>query len=245
MQTPEASLEALAKLRATIPKVYIPTTGPDDWQRFLADSAKQWRTGFSAKTLAYCWECANGGLPNEIASMLRPYGGEVELLLAIPEYRVALPGASRGESQSDIFALARAGHRTFAITVEGKVNEPFSETVGDWLQTASDGQRERLAFMCDLLGLTLPLPDHIHYKLLHRTASAVVEARRFKTDAAAMIVHSFSRERMRFGDFAQFASLFDTPKEITVADRLVAVRANARPPLYLGWACGDCRFLSA
>jgi hypothetical protein len=59
-----------------------------------------------------------------------------------------------------------------------------------------------------------------------------------------MIVHSFSRERMRFGDFAQFASLFDTAKEVTVADRLVAVRANARRPLYLGWACGDCRFLS-
>ncbi len=245
MQTPESSLEALAKLRATIPKVYIPTTGPDDWQRFLADPAKQWRTGFSAKTLAYCWECANGGLPNEIASMLRPHGGEVELLLAIPEYRVALPGASRGESQSDIFALARAGHRTFAITVEGKVNEPFSETVGDWLQTASDGKRERLAFICDLLGLTLPLPDHIHYQLLHRTASAVIEVRRFKTDAAAMIVHSFSRERMGFGDFAQFASLFDTAKEVTVVDRLAAVRANARPPLYLGWACGDCRFLSA
>lgn len=170
----------------------------------------------------------------------------MELLLAIPEYSVALPGASRGESQSDIFALARAGHRTFAITVEGRVNEPFSETVGDWLQTASDGKRgERLAFICDLLGLTLPLPDHIHYQLLHRTASAVIEARRFKTDAAAMIVHSFSRERMRFGDFAQFASLFDTAKEVTVVDRLVAVRANARPPLYLGWACGDCRFLSA
>ena len=245
MQAPESSLEALAKLRATIPKVYIPTTGPDDWQRFLADPAEQWRTGFSAKTLAYCWECANGGLPNEIASMLRPHGGEVELLLAIPEYRAALPGASRGESQSDIFALARAGHRTFAITVEGKVNEPFSETVGDWLQSASDEKRERLAFICDVLGLTLPLPNHIHYRLLHCTASAVIEARRFKTDAAAMIVHSFSRERMMFGDFAQFASLFETAKEVTVVNRLLAVRASARPPLYLGWACGDCRFLSA
>ena len=68
-----------------------------------------------------------------------------------------------------IFALARAGHRTFAITVEGKVNEPFSETVGDWLQTTSTGKRERLAFICDLLDLTFPLPDHIHHQLLHRT----------------------------------------------------------------------------
>jgi hypothetical protein len=59
MQTPESSLRHLTKLRATIPKVYIPTTGPDDWQRFLADPAKQWGTGFSAKTLAYCWEISH------------------------------------------------------------------------------------------------------------------------------------------------------------------------------------------
>lgn len=58
MHTPESSLGAIAKVRATMPKLFIPTTGPDDWQRFPADPAKQWRTGFSAKTLAYCWECA-------------------------------------------------------------------------------------------------------------------------------------------------------------------------------------------
>ena len=32
-----------------------------------------------------------------------------------------------------------------------------------WLQNASDGKRERLAFICDLLGLELPLPDAIRY----------------------------------------------------------------------------------
>ncbi|MBI3670023.1 MAG: hypothetical protein HY237_09625 [Acidobacteria bacterium] len=222
-------------------KVYIPTAGPADWQRFLADPTKQWRTGFSAKTLAHCWESANG-LPNEIASMLQPHGGDVELLLAIPEYKVPLPGASRGESQNDVFALARAGDLTFAIMVEGKVREPFGETLCDWLQNASDGKRKRLAFICDLLGLTLPPPDHIHYQLLHRTASAVIEARRFKTDAAAMIVHSFSPERIWFEALVQFASLFDVAM---VANELIAVRPNARPPLYIGWACGDCNFLTA
>jgi hypothetical protein len=222
-------------------KVYIPTTGPADWQRFLADPIKQWRTGFSAKTLAHCWDSANG-LPNEIASMLRPHGVDVDLLLALPEYKVPLPGSSRGESQNDIFALARAGDRTFAIMVEGKVREPFGETLRDWLQNASDGKRERLAFISDLLGLTLPLPGHIYYQLLHRTASAVIEARRFKTDAAAMIVHSFSQEKIWFEAFVQFASLFHVAM---VANELMAVRPNAQPPLYIGWACGDCSFLTA
>lgn len=144
-------------------KIYIPTVDPRDWQRFLADPVMQWRTGFSAKTLAHCWEDAEG-LPSEIASMLQTRNGDVELLLAIPEYKVALPGSSLGASQNDVFALARSGDLTFAIMIEGKVREPFGETLGDWLQNASAGKRERLSFICDLLGLTLPVPDYIHYQ---------------------------------------------------------------------------------
>jgi len=227
-------------------KVYIPSNGAEDWKRLLADPDKQWRPGYSAKTLADRWERANkepkgNGLPGEIASMLRPHGDAPELLLAIPEHKVPLPGASRGESQSDVFALARAGGRTFAITIEGKVNEPFGETLGDWLQNASDGKRERLAFICDLLGLGSAPPDHIRYQLLHRTASAVIEAGRFKTDAAAMIVHSFSQERRWFEDFKNFGALFGSN---IAADELTPVRPNARPPLYIGWACGDSISLS-
>ena len=50
-------------------KVYVPSRGPDDWQRFLADPEKQWRRGFSARTAAYSWESANG-LPPEIEACL-------------------------------------------------------------------------------------------------------------------------------------------------------------------------------
>src|SRR5271169_1328398 len=126
-------------------KIYVPTKSPDDWQRFLAEPDKQWKTGFSAKTLAHCWQHADG-LPREIASMLRAHGDPVELLLALPEHKVPLPGSSLGASQNDVFALARVGDLTFTIMVEGKVREPFGETLGDWLRNASDGKRERLAF---------------------------------------------------------------------------------------------------
>src|ERR1700722_2731910 len=226
-------------------KVYVPTKGPNDWQCFLAEPDKQWKTGFSAKTLAYCWEAADEttkGLPPEIASMLRPHDGDAELLLAIPEHKVRLPGASRGESQNDVFALARAGNVIFAIGVEGKVNEPFGEPLGDWLKNASVGKHERLEYICNLLPISLPLPERVYYRLLHRTASAVIEAQRFKTDAAAMIVHSFSADKKWFKEFAQFASLFNVD---IAANELVAVRPNGNPPLYIGWACGDCRFLKA
>lgn len=225
-------------------KILMPSPGPDAWKQFLADPEKQWRTGYSARTLAHCWEAANG-LPNEIARLFTSsssFGGvEPELLLAIPEHKVPLPGGRR-ESQNDVFALVRAGNYTISVAVEGKVDEPFGPTVGDWLANASDGKRERMAFLRATLGLTEPIPDDIHYQLLHRTASAVIEAERFKTDAAAMVVHSFSPTRMWFDSFAKFVGLYGHQIE---AGEFVEAALPSGPPLFLGWACGDLGFLNA
>ncbi len=221
-------------------KIYLPSKGPEGWQSFLAEPEKHWRTGYSAKTLAHCWESSDGWLPPEIASLLKPHGA-VELLLAIPEHKVRLRGSSPGASQNDVFALVRVGISTFAITIEGKVNEPFGEQVGDWLHSASDRKRERLQYLCDVLGLRQPLPDDVHYQLLHRTASAVIEAQRFKTDAAAMIVHSFSPDKMWFDAFERFASLFGAKAS---PNELIAVRPDSTPPIFIGWATGDPKFLT-
>lgn len=222
-------------------EIYVPSIGPDDWKCHLADPDKQWKRGYSARTLAYCWEEANG-FPPEIAALFESFGHKSELLLAIPEHKVPLPGASRGESQNDLFALARIGDMTFAITVEGKVNESFGVPLHAWLQDASEGKKVRLDYICKKLGLATLPSGEIYYQLLHRAASAVIEAERFKTDSAAMIVHSFSPERLWYPEFARFASLFDTE---VAPDHLVAVRPTGRPPLYIGWACGDLHFLDA
>ncbi len=173
--------------------------------------------------------------------MLQTIGDAPELLLSIPEHKVPLPGAQRGESQNDLFALVRAGSNTVAVAIEGKVNEPFDQPLGKWLVNASPGKLQRLAYLCDLLGLAQPLPLDLHYQLLHRTASAVIEARRFKTDEAAMIVHSFSPERLWFDAFAHFVALFGVA---AVPDKLVAIRPTGTPPLYVGWASGDRAFLT-
>ncbi|MER8832878.1 hypothetical protein [Mesorhizobium sp. M0909] len=216
-------------------KIYLPSQGAEEWRRLLADPAKHWREGYSAMCLAKCWENAIG-LPPEIARLLTSVGPSAELLVALPEHKVPLPGSNRGDSQNDLFALARAGDHTVAVTIEGKVDEPFDQPLGLWLANASNGKRKRLAFICDLLGLTQPLPERIRYQLLHRTASAVIEARRFKTDAAAMIVHSFSSTRRWFEDYAAFVALFAATAE---PDQLVCVRPEGAPPLYVGWASGE------
>lgn len=223
-------------------RIYLPSPGPDAWKQFLAEPDKQWRKGYSARTLAHAWEAADG-LPPEIAELFAGSAGfrgkEPELLLAIPERKVALPGGQR-ESQNDVFALVRVGDRTVSVAVEGKVNEPFGPTVGDWLRDASRGKQERMAFLCSSLGISDPPPADIQYQLLHRTASAVIEAGRFKADAAAMIVHSFSPERMWFDAFERFVGLYGRTAD---PGGLVEVTLPIGKPLFLGWACGDQRFL--
>jgi hypothetical protein len=225
-------------------KIFLPSAGPSDWQQLLADPDKQWKTGYSARSIAHCWESAEG-LPHEVAHLFILSSDfeyrQPELLLAIPEYKVPLPGGSR-ESQNDVFALVRCADRTVAMTVEGKVNEPFGPTLAEWMANPSEGKRTRLAYLQDLLGLPRDLPDGLHYQLLHRTASAVIEAQRFKTDCAAMIVHSFSQERMWFDAYAQFVSALRVPK---TTGELTAVQLPDGIRLYLGWATGDSRFLEA
>lgn len=216
-------------------KILIPTVGPNDWQRFLADPEKQWKRGYSAMATALSWEAANG-LPPEIADLL---GGAPELLLAIPEHKVALPGGRR-ESQCDVFALVRISDETIAIAIEAKVNEPFGPTIGEWMVNASKGKVERMRFICDLLGLNALPPEELRYQLFHRTAAAVLEAKRFKTDRAAMVVQSFSQEHRWFEDFAAFAAMFGLQAK---KGQSLNYDLPSGMPLTLGWVVGSEAFL--
>jgi len=216
-------------------KIFIPSTGPEDWQRFLADPDKQWKRGYSAMAAALSWEAANG-VPAEISKLL---GGSVELLLAIPEHKVALPGGNR-KSQCDVFALVRVADETMAIAVEAKVNEPFGPTVSQWMENAGKGKIERMGFICDLLGLSAPPPGNLRYQLFHRTAAAVIEANRFKTDKAAMIIQSFSQEHRWIEDFQAFVDLFELKIEPGQAQTSILPSGI---PLTLGWAVGSAMFL--
>ncbi len=169
------------------------------------------------------------------------FGGETpKLLLAVPEYKVPIPGGTR-DSQNDLFALVTCAGQTVSMTVEGKVDERFGPTVAKWLTNPTKGKSVRLAFLQKLLGLPENLPGDVYYQLLHRTASAVIEAGRFKTDAAAMIVHSFSPERMWFDAYAHFLELLGIPE---TSGEMASIRLPNGLPLYLGWACGDKKFLS-
>lgn len=217
-------------------KILIPTKNAEDWKQLLADPQKHWRIGYSAYATAWSWECANG-LPKEIAELL---GNNAELLLAIPEHKVALPGGSR-ESQCDVFALLRTGEKTLSLSVEGKVNEAFGPTIGEWMSTPTKGKIVRLTAICEMLGVNYPPKPELRYQLFHRTAAAVLEAQRFGTDNAAMVVHSFSQEHRWFSDFVAFCALFGI-KPVRGKSHSVSLPDGRK--LILGWATGEQRFLS-
>jgi sigma54-dependent transcription regulator len=217
----------------------IPTRSPDDWRSLLADPDKHWRDGYSAKSLAFAWESA-GGFPPEVRAALEatPEFASTELLLGIPEHQVMLPGGSR-PSQSDLWVLGRTVDGLVSMTIEGKVSEPFGPTIEEWLVDASPGKRERLAFLQRQLGLETEVPSNIRYQLLHRTASAVIEARRFRAHRAVMLVHSFSDQDSWLDDFVRFAALMGCD---AAPGRIAKAGVDSDLPIHLGWIRGDRRF---
>jgi hypothetical protein len=222
-----------------VSKFYIPTNGVDGWQSLLADPVKHWKTGYSARALAYCWESAMY-FPAEIIKLFKGTAIEgAKLLLGIPEHKVTLPGGIR-QSQNDLFVLAKVGSELVSIAIEGKVSEPFGPTIGEWMKDASKGKSIRLDYLKQQLGLTSEIDPNIRYQLLHRTASAVIEAKRFNASKAVMIVHSFSQENLWFEDYAAFLALYGKSAE---AGELISVAAIDGVELYIGWAKGDTKFL--
>ena len=216
---------------------YIPTDGPSSWQALLGDPVKHWKTGRSARTLAYCWDSAEG-FPPEVSAVLDASSydelHDLQFVAGFPEHEVPLPGGRR-PSQTDVFVLATGSAGLVSIAVEGKVDEPFGETVVDWLGSdPSPGKRKRLEYLCDdLLGITTQDALVLRYQLLHRTASAIVEATRFKAGPAVMLVHSWAPNLEGFDDYSAFVNALGGSPEIDSVTRVTTVN-----DLYVGWVRG-------
>ena len=230
-------------------KIFRPTDGPEDWRARLSTPDKQWKTGYSARTLAYCWEDQND-FPESVKKVFNNSGLELfkdmEMLLGIPEYKVPLPGGIQS-SQSDLFVIAKSNllNQAVVIMVEGKSSEPFGEEIGKWIKDNSPGKQERLKFL--LHKLQIPYTEQIfstRYQLLHRTASAVITAEKFNVENALILVHSFNRDKEReaqlFADYCQFLQLFGVKGNI---NSIIFARNLKGINLYLSWIEGDEKYL--
>jgi len=193
-------------------------------------------------SVAASWEAASDQFPVEITAALEgtedPDLENVELLLAVPEWEVTLPGGIT-TSHTDVLALARNDRGLVVIAVEAKVNEEFGPTVGEKRLGASDGQVERIAFLEQVLPLGNPAPDMLRYQLLHRTASAVLTARLFHAHVAVMLVQSFSATGRWREDFESFCRVLGVENQ---GDGVKSVPGHVAPRLFVGWCSGDRQF---
>lgn len=101
-------------------------------------------------------------------------------------------------------AIVGIGDKLGILTIEAKVDEGFDKTIAEWLASGSAGKRARLAGLCALLGLEEAAVSALRYQLFHRTASAVLEAKRYRAGQAAMIVQSWSQINCGWSDYQSF-----------------------------------------
>jgi len=226
-----------------MPRFFAPADNPADWQRLLAKPDLHWKTGYSARSVAYSWTEARG-FPREVRAIFDESDAaclhDLEFLIGIPEHEVPLPGGRR-PSQNDVFVLARGSDGLVSIAVEGKVSEPFDSPVNKRFADPTPGQSTRLDFLLELLELGRDDVGGIGYQLLHRTASAILEARRFGARHAIMLVHSFSQELAHFDDYAAFVGLYG---KTAAPNQLIEARQLGDITLYLGWAVGNAEYLT-
>jgi hypothetical protein len=225
-------------------KILAFTSGPDDWQNLLADPLKHWRSSYSARTLAYCWEAADG-FPPEVAQAFSqsesPLLADLMPVLAVPEFRVPLPGGVRA-SQNDIFVLARSAAGPVSIMVEGMVNESFGPTLHRWIGEAYPGKQERRSFLIRSLGLRSQPQGAIRYQLLHRAASAIITGEQYHAAAAVLVVHSFSERLAGWPDYQAFARLFGVD---AVQGKVQRLGGRSSIPVFGSWIIGDQSFLQS
>lgn len=191
-----------------LPRVHLPMKRPEDVIMHLG-SPNHWQPGRSAKSAADTWFYSNG-LPATVSAVLTqdPRFAEAQLVDAFLERAVDL-GDGKQPSQTDVMAIVRIGDELAAIAVEAKVDETFGPIVDDWLNDPKGDRASRmvrLEHLCTTLGISTEKAGQLRYQLLHRTASAVFEAKRYCARQAAMLVQSFSPKGRWFDDFAAFVT---------------------------------------
>jgi hypothetical protein len=217
-------------------RIYTASLGPSFWRPFLADPYLHWRRGKSAWELAISWEAAaktDTGIPVEVESAFnsnRDLSG-VKLLLAIPEHRVELDDESR-PSQCDLWAVLWTPRGHISLAIEAKAGEEFDKTIEEWLKQESEGKKRRLAFLSKVLGLPNEPPGYIRYQLVHRTAAALIEAKRYHFGSALMLIQSFGESPTTWSDYERFANLLGIEG---IRGKITGSKQVGDINLYLGW----------
>ena len=201
----------------------------------LLGKPSHWKTGRSAKELAQSWYYAKG-FPTPIAALLAQSDTfqDAEFLDGWLERETDL-GDSRGTpSQTDMLGLVGTASGLAVLGIEAKVDESFGPIVAEWLTDGSFGKVERLKHLCGLLCVGPASITHLRYQLFHRTTAVILEAKRFRTNAAVLIIQSFCPRKTGLGDAVAFFDAIGLTG--LAADKLIGPKRFGDVDLWVGWA---------
>jgi hypothetical protein len=215
-----------------ISRLHIPMRRPEDVKPFLG-SPSHYVEGRSAYCLANSWMAENG-LPELVRLTLEtsPALQRPVLLEGFFEREVELGDRGR-HSQTDLLALLGVDGTLVVMSVEGKVDEAFGKLVEKEMSNPTPLKAARVRRLAQELGLSLEQAMPLRYQLIHRTAAAISEARRFHSSTAVMMVHSFDARDSGFGDYGRFAEALGfggIEPTVTIGPKLIG-GIN----LFLGW----------
>ncbi len=217
-------------------RIFVPSLGTAEWRAKLADPSLHWRRKKSAWELAVSWESRRSevsGIPLEIekAFNVHPTFMGAQLLMAIPEHQVRLDD-DRRPSQNDLWAMLLLQNGYGSVAIEAKAGEEFDRTIEEWLIKESEGKIERLRFLTDILELKNQLPGHLRYQLIHRTASAIIEAIRWRAPTSLMLVQCFKESSSSWSDYCNFAEFLGIAP---TRGGISGPRSLGKTNLFLGW----------
>ena len=178
-----------------------------DWKPIVG--AKNWRPGKSAFELAHSWQCSDD-FPPAVRRMLNSACPDkfegLAINLRMVEWPVRLD-SDDGPSMNDLMIWGEnANDQRIVIAVEGKAAEYFGPTIKEWIKKPKNptNRINRLDCLNRELCTGFCRDDEIRYQLLHRTASAILEARFVGAVAALVLIHSFAKSDRNWADYCTF-----------------------------------------
>jgi len=192
------------------PSLYgAPLIAPIQVKPLLRDPELHWKPGRSAYQSAESWMKGSlreaGGLPRTVRCTLDRAEEWVGAEMVAGFFEHATPlDTLKGPSSNDVLAVCRLPDSLGVMAVEAKAGETFGELVSVW--NTSPGRASRLGWACSLFGVEPSACNELRWQLFHRTASAVIEAKRFHARHAVMMVHDFSKTPSWVADYSAFAN---------------------------------------
>jgi hypothetical protein len=219
-------------------RIHVPLLRPEDVIPHLGKGELHWRDGYSAKAVCNSWFRAND-IPRSVRHVLNRAAEyrDAEFVDGWLERSTHLPWGRGNPTQTDLLAVVAIGDELAVLGIEAKVRESFGPYVKDWLAEGGHNRADRLNGLCELLGLQIEVASPLRYQLLHRTAAAALEAKRYRARHAAMIVQSFCPDCTGLSDFQSFAEAMGYGR--VGANTISSPKALGSISLRIGWAADN------